>query len=127
MNLVDAMGWSAASLMVATFSCRDPRWMRVLAVCTNVAFISYAVHAHLAPVLALHILLLPINLARWWQATWERRHGRGPARCAAGETPHPLHRRVISTSRYSPGTTRLPPPAVLNSSSSAVKSRVRVS
>jgi fatty acid desaturase len=64
---VDIVGWSAASLMVATFSCQNPLWMRRLAVCTNLAFISYACLAALAPVLALHVLLLPINVWRCWQ------------------------------------------------------------
>ncbi len=63
----DTIGWAAAALMIVTFSCRDPLWMRPLAVCTNLAFIGYASVAGLAPVLALHALLLPINLMRWWQ------------------------------------------------------------
>jgi hypothetical protein len=75
----DTLGWIAAALMVATFSCRDPLWMRPLAVCTNLAFIAYACIAGLAPVLALHALLLPINLMRWWQSAreyrWARRLG----------------------------------------------------
>lgn len=65
MDPADALGWSAAALMVATFSCRDARRMRPLAVATNLAFIGYALAASLAPVLALHALLLPINLWRW--------------------------------------------------------------
>lgn len=71
MPLADTLGWSAAALMVVTFSCRDPRRMRPLAVCTNLAFIGYACSAGLAPVLALHALLLPINLLRWWQIARE--------------------------------------------------------
>jgi hypothetical protein len=39
MNLAEALGWSAATLMVATFSCRDARRMRPLALATNLAFI----------------------------------------------------------------------------------------
>ncbi len=54
MMLADTLGWSAATLMVATFSCRDPPWMRPLAVCTHLAFIGYACSAGLPPVLALH-------------------------------------------------------------------------
>ncbi len=64
----DLLGWFAAALMVATFSCRDARRLRPLAVATNLAFIGYGGAAGLAPVLALHALLLPINLWRWAQA-----------------------------------------------------------
>jgi hypothetical protein len=65
----DWPGWLAAALMVATFGCRDARCMRPLAVATNLAFMGYGLTAALAPVLALHALLLPINLWRWWECT----------------------------------------------------------
>jgi len=64
----DILGWIAAALMVATFSCREARALRPLAVATNLAFIGYGLIAGLAPVLVLHLLLLPINLWRWAQA-----------------------------------------------------------
>jgi hypothetical protein len=63
----DLLGWTAAALMVATFGCREARLMRPLAVATNVAFIGYGALAALPPVLALHLLLLPVNLWRWAQ------------------------------------------------------------
>lgn len=69
MSASDIVGWSAAALMLATFSCRDPLWMRRLAVCTNLAFVSYALLASLMPIFALHALLLPINMWRCWQCT----------------------------------------------------------
>ncbi len=65
---VDTLGWIAAALMVATFSCRDARRLRPLAVATNLAFVGYGLMAHLPPVLTLHLLLLPINLWRCAQA-----------------------------------------------------------
>lgn len=55
--------------MVATFACREARCMRPLAVATNLAFIGYGLTAGLPPVLALHALLLPINLWRWRECT----------------------------------------------------------
>lgn len=63
----DILGWTAAALMVATFSCREARHLRPLAVATNLAFVGYGAAAELMPVLALHLLLLPINLWRWAQ------------------------------------------------------------
>ncbi len=81
MPLTDALGWCAAALMVATFSCRNPLWMRPLAVCTNLAFIGYAFGAGLPPVLALHALLMPVNLLRWWQCACDLKAT--PLGCAA--------------------------------------------
>jgi uncharacterized delta-60 repeat protein len=60
----DALGWTAAALMVATFACREAKAMRALAVATNLAFIGYGFVASLMPVLVLHLVLLPINLWR---------------------------------------------------------------
>lgn len=65
MTHADLAGWTAAALMVSTFASRQARVMRPLAVLTNLAFVSYGVLAWLPPVLALHLLLLPINLWRW--------------------------------------------------------------
>jgi hypothetical protein len=65
MTHADFAGWTAAALMVSTFACREARLMRPLAVSANLMFIGYGVLASLAPVLALHLLLLPINLWRW--------------------------------------------------------------
>lgn len=70
MSNPDGLGWLAAGLMVVTFGCREARAMRPLAVATNLAFIGYGAAASLAPVLALHALLLPINLWRWAEA-WQ--------------------------------------------------------
>lgn len=78
MPIHEVLGWSASAMMIATFACRHPLWMRLLAVCTNLAFMSYAVSAGLHPVLALHAILLPINVVRGWQA-WHGCAGRdGP-------------------------------------------------
>jgi hypothetical protein len=71
----DTLGWTAAALMMATFSCREARHLRPLAVATNVAFAGYGAAAGLMPVLALHLLLLPINLWRWAQALALSRRG----------------------------------------------------
>lgn len=68
MPLADLLGWLAAALMVSTFACREPVRMRPLAVATNLAFIGYGMAAGLPPVLALHALLLPINVWHWWRA-----------------------------------------------------------
>lgn len=60
----EALGWAAASLMVLTFSCADARMLRALALVTNLAFIGYGTLGHLAPIVALHLMLLPINAFR---------------------------------------------------------------
>lgn len=67
MTHTEGLGWVAATLMICTFACRDVRYMRPLAVATNLAFIGYGAAAALPPVLTLHLVLLPINLWRWSQ------------------------------------------------------------
>lgn len=64
----EALGWAAASLMVLTFSCVDARKLRALALATNLAFIGYGTLGHLAPIVALHLMLLPINAFRLMRA-----------------------------------------------------------
>ncbi len=64
----DGLGWIAAGLTVATFSCARPVALRLCALAANAAFIVYGASAGLWPVLALHAVLLPINLTRLLQA-----------------------------------------------------------
>jgi hypothetical protein len=72
MSHADVLGWAAAALMVSTFAARDARVMRPLAIATNVAFIGYGLAGALPPVIALHALLLPINLWHWVQCLGPR-------------------------------------------------------
>jgi CRP/FNR family cyclic AMP-dependent transcriptional regulator len=76
MNIVDAIGYLAAALVLATFCMRDMRRLRWLAIASNLAFIAYAVLADLAPVLVLHLLLLPVNVQRLmaWRSTAAAHH-----------------------------------------------------
>ena len=58
----DFVGILAAGLVLATFCARDFKLLRGLAVASNLAFIGYAGLLSLWPVLALHLVLLPVNL-----------------------------------------------------------------
>ena len=58
------IGYAASGFVLATFWTNDMRRLRMLAILSNIAFISYAALAWLPPVLALHLLLLPLNTAR---------------------------------------------------------------
>ena len=62
--LIDALGYLAAGAVLATFSVRCIKTLRVLAILSNLLFIAYAASANLPPVLILHALLLPLNLWR---------------------------------------------------------------
>jgi hypothetical protein len=62
--LIDALGYLAAAAVLATFSVRSIRALRALAIISNLLFIAYAAFANLSPVLALHALLLPLNMWR---------------------------------------------------------------
>ena len=64
MNTVEGIGYLAASLVLATFCMKSMDALRLAAIASNIAFIAYGYFGHLAPVLLLHALLLPINIYR---------------------------------------------------------------
>lgn len=62
--LSETTGFFASTLVLATFAMKDMRMLRIIAVFSNIAFIIYGALDWLPPVLALHLLLLPLNLFR---------------------------------------------------------------
>ena len=61
---IDAIGFLAAALTLATFAQRAMIPMRALAIAANLCFIAYGLLGAYGPVLALHVVLLPINASR---------------------------------------------------------------
>jgi len=64
MGWIDVMGYAASGLTLATFAQRTMLPMRIMAIGANVCFIGYGAMGPFMPVLILHVVLLPINLAR---------------------------------------------------------------
>jgi hypothetical protein len=62
--VTDATGFAAAGLALASFCMRSMQALRLVAIASNLAFIAYGYLDGLAPVLLLHMLLLPINVYR---------------------------------------------------------------
>jgi|SRR5215471_1090947 hypothetical protein len=60
----DFTGYAASMLVLLTFMTKDMLLLRVVAILSNLAFISYGALAWLPPVLGLHLLLLPLNVIR---------------------------------------------------------------
>jgi hypothetical protein len=74
MNTTELTGWSAAVLTLLAFTMRDVRKLRMASVAASVCFIAYGAATSAWPVLALHAVLLPMNLFRLHEL---RRPGRG--------------------------------------------------
>jgi hypothetical protein len=72
MSTLDALGYLACALVLATFCMRSIVALRVLAIASNLAFIGYAALAGIHPVLLLHALLLPMNLWRLAEIALDR-------------------------------------------------------
>jgi hypothetical protein len=64
LSWIDVLGYAASCLTLATFAQRSMLPMRIMAIGANVFFIGYGAMGWFMPVLALHLILLPINLAR---------------------------------------------------------------
>jgi hypothetical protein len=65
----ELVGFVASTLVLVTFALRDMRALRLTAILSNVAFIIYSATNWLVPILALHLLLLPINVCRLREAS----------------------------------------------------------
>ncbi len=62
------IGYLASALVLAAFGMKDMVNLRIVAICSNIAFIAYALVLHLQPILVLHVFLLPLNSWRLAQA-----------------------------------------------------------
>jgi hypothetical protein len=74
MSIWDFTGYLAAGLVLVAFYMRDMVPLRLIALCSNVAFITYGCSLGLTPIWLLHALLLPVNSCRLVEAArWRRR------------------------------------------------------
>lgn len=67
LSMEELLGWMAAALTLSSFCCRDVLYLRLLALGANASFIAYALLAGIQPVLALHLLLAPVNIWRLFE------------------------------------------------------------
>jgi CRP/FNR family cyclic AMP-dependent transcriptional regulator len=65
---LDAIGYLAAVLTVLTFFMHRMVPLRLVAICYSVVWLVYGALASIYPVIVLHIVLLPLNTYRLWQA-----------------------------------------------------------
>jgi hypothetical protein len=84
---VDLLGYAASALVLWAFSLRSLVALRAVAITSNLAFIGYALAAHLPPVLLLHAALLPVNLWRLWQCRSQFLVRRQPPNAAGPSRP----------------------------------------
>jgi hypothetical protein len=73
-RLGDIIGYVASALVLATFSMRSMRPLRLTAIASNLAFIAYAAIGSMPPILILHSILLPMNVMRLSQMDHDTGH-----------------------------------------------------
>ena len=64
---IEAVGWLASGLTVATYAMNTMMPLRILAIASSVCFAIYAAVLQLWPLLAMELILLPINIYRFWE------------------------------------------------------------
>jgi len=67
MTCGDATGYLAAGLVFVAFGMKEMVPLRIIAICSNLAFIAYGIGLDLPPIWLLHAGLLPLNGWRLWQ------------------------------------------------------------
>jgi len=70
---IEAAGYLASLLVFATFCMKTMVPLRIVAVLSNIAFMVYSSYGGLYPILLLHSVLLPLNVARTFQMLRLRR------------------------------------------------------
>jgi hypothetical protein len=94
--LTIALGYLAASLVLATFCAKRMVSLRSIAIASNLAFIGYGYLDSLWPILILHVVMLPINIVRCSQSM------RASCSVAEAETAMPRCNRSASIRRSLP-------------------------
>jgi hypothetical protein len=64
MDYVTLVGFLAAALVIATLSMRTMVPLRIIGICSNVAFVTYGVLFGSYPTILLHSILFPLNIYR---------------------------------------------------------------
>ncbi len=62
MTWIDLLGYLASAAVFATFCTTTMLRLRMLAIASNVLFVTYGLAGHIFPVALLHMTLLPINV-----------------------------------------------------------------
>ena len=84
MNLPDIAGYVASALLLATFSVRTMIPLRLLGISSSVAFLTYGFFSGLLPIIILHLILLPLNLYRFFEMRRLTREMQAAAKDANG-------------------------------------------
>lgn len=66
-DLVEAIGWLASILTIATYAMNTMMALRILAILSSLAFLIYTIALQLWPLLVMELILLPINCYRLWE------------------------------------------------------------
>src|SRR5215472_3000502 len=64
MTAWNASGYVASALVLAAFCMKEMVPLRIVALCSNLAFIAYGMGLGLTPIWLLHAVLLPMNVWR---------------------------------------------------------------
>lgn len=73
MIIIEFLGWATAALTIMTYAMKTMLPLRVLALSSSVASISYSLALGLWPILLMGLILLPFNAWRLWEILRLRR------------------------------------------------------
>ena len=85
MSFHDLMGYTAAVLVFAAFYMKGMIGLRIIGLCSNLAFLVYALGHNLPPIVLLHAMLIPVN---GWRLCQQLRGG-PEAAASTSERPPP--------------------------------------
>jgi hypothetical protein len=111
---IELSGYVASSLVFLTFYMRGMASLRLMALCSNAAFLVYAGSLHLLPILLLHGALIPVNVCRLRAAWRSEDRPRSPSATVPSEIDSLAYRASTEDDSGVPeaATIAVPPPTV---------------
>lgn len=73
---INVLGFAGSLAVLASFCMTTIRTLRTVALASNLLFGLYGLLGHVYPVLLLHMILLPVNLAKLYQIRARTEHRR---------------------------------------------------
>ena len=77
--MIDVIGWIATALFLASYSCKDPRKLRLTQAAAALLWVAYGVVLHAIPIVVANLLVAGVAAYSSLSGLWMRKTSNRPA------------------------------------------------